>query len=200
MNDAAPRLGAVILAAGASRRLGRSKQLILVDGETLIRRTVRAVLAVAPLRTAVVIGANAEETFRAVADLEVERVEAGDWASGMAASLRAGVDALGDAVDGLLVVLCDQPALSAAHLARLASAWRGAPDAPVASAYAGLLGVPAIVPRTWFAELGMLEGDRGARDLLRARSDRVTAVAAPALAVDIDEPRDLGAAGESPPA
>ena len=127
MSPATLRHGAVILAAGGSHRLGVSKQLSRVGAEPLVRRAARAALATHPVRTVVAVGADADATFAAVADLDVERVEVTEWAQGMGASLRAAVQACDGHCDGLLVLLCDQPALTAAHLQRLLAAWRDAP-------------------------------------------------------------------------
>lgn len=187
------RHAAIVLAAGASRRMGMRKQLIEIDGDSLLRRATRAALATAPTRTLIVVGAHADQVFATVADLEVERHDCADWREGMAASLRAGIAALrhGDG-DGALVVLCDQPDLDAAHLRRLCTIWRKDPTRAAASAYAGTFGVPAVLPRAWFPDLLALRGDQGARELLRGRTDRVIAVSAPTLARDLDTPADLG--------
>jgi CTP:molybdopterin cytidylyltransferase MocA len=188
---------AIVLAAGASRRLGVTKQLVRIDGEVLVRRAVHAVLATEPARTLVIVGNDADAVFAAVADLAVERIDCSGWAGGMGASLRAGIDALHDECDGALVVLCDQAALAAAHLQALVATWRSAPERAVASGYAHTLGVPALLPRAWFAELNKIHGDHGARELLRNRESAVTAVAAPQLERDLDTLQDLSALSQS---
>jgi molybdenum cofactor cytidylyltransferase/nicotine blue oxidoreductase len=88
-----------------------------------------------------------------------------------------------------LIVVCDQPALDAAHLRALTAAWRAAPQRAVASAYAQRLGVPALLPRAWFGEIAY--GDSGARQLLARRRADVAAIENEALARDIDWPGDL---------
>lgn len=191
MTSSSARHAAIILAAGASRRLGMSKQLLLVDGEPLVRRAARAALATEPMQTLVVVGKEAESVFAAVNDLAVERIDCIEWAEGMSASLRSGVAALSDDCDGVMVVLCDQPALTSTHLQTLVATWRSTPQLAVASAYANTLGVPAILPRSWFADIEKLQGDHGARDLLRKRVESVIAVAAPNLERDIDVRQDL---------
>lgn len=192
MNTTIPRHVAIILAAGASRRLGFSKQLLKIDGESLVRRATRAALATSPVRTLIVVGNDADNVLAVIEDLAVEHVNCGDWMEGMGASLRAALSSLSnEECDGALVVLCDQPALTAMHLQTLVSTWHGSPERAVASAYANTRGVPAILPRAWFADLQQLRGDRGARELLRSRADDVLAVAAPELARDIDTRQDL---------
>ena len=184
------RHAALLPAAGGSRRLGTPKQLLEIDAEPLARRAARALLATQPAGLYVVVGAHAEEVFRAVADLTPERIDCRNWEEGLSASLRAGVAALPGDIDGVLVALCDQPAMDAAHLRRLIEKFCLHPRDAVASAYSGLLGVPAVLPRAWFEELSKLRGDLGARQLLRSASQMVQAVEAPALATDVDESSD----------
>lgn len=182
--------GVVVLAAGASRRLGQPKQLVRIDGETLLHRTVRHALATQPHDLVVVVGAAAEASIAAVSDLAVRSVETATPTAGMGASLQCGCDALRGDCDGVLVLVCDQPALDALHLARLLARWRERPHAAVASGYAGTFGVPALLPRLWLKS-GAFAGDRGARDLLRSRASEVAVIENEALAVDIDHPGDV---------
>lgn len=186
-----PAHGAVILAAGASTRLGYAKQLAEIDGEPLLRRVARSVLATDPRDCVVVLGHDAERIGMALEHLAARRLSITDADTGMAASLCAGITALDPRCDGALIVLTDQPALGADHLRALCVAWRNSPTRAVASAYAGVLGVPALIPRSWFGEIVALRGDIGARALLRARRDEVIAVSAPELARDLDTPDDV---------
>ncbi len=183
--------GIVLLAAGDSARLGRAKQLLIYRGETLVRRAARAAMATAPDDAVIVLGAQADSIFTQVEDLPLRRVDCADWPKGMGASLRAGIAALSAACTGALIVLCDQPHLEAAHLESLCAVWRSQPLRAAASLYAGRLGVPALLPRAWFADLRTLGSDRGARDLLAARGDQVIAITNEALALDLDRPGDL---------
>ncbi len=187
----APRHALVLLAAGGSRRLGQPKQLLVIDGETLVHRAARLGLATAPAAAVLVLGAQAEAVRAATGDLALQAVHCDDWRQGLGASLREGLAAVPADCAGALVLLCDQPALNAAHLQSLLDAWRARPDRAAASAYGGVLGVPALLPRSWFAALSRSTGDRGARDLLRQHAAEVNAVPAPALARDIDHPEDL---------
>lgn len=182
--------GIVVLAAGASTRLGHSKQLVIHRGEALVRRAARIALATQPCDAVVVVGFDADFVFREVDDLPLRRIDCADWQQGLGASLRAGVDALSADCAGVLVVLCDQPALDAAHLLALRDAWRGMPDRGVASRYANRLGVPALLPRSWFDALDATL-DRGMRDLLAERAGQIDAIANESLAFDIDRPEDL---------
>ena len=183
--------GAVLLAAGASRRLGHPKQLVELDGEPLIRRAARVLLATAPLDAVVVLAQANPALLDALAGLAIRPVIAPDASEGLSASLRTGLAAHDPRCEGALVAVTDQPALSAAHVLALRDAWHAAPARSVASAYAGVLGVPALLPRHWFAAISRLRGDADARALLRDRAADVTAVAAAALERDIDAPVDL---------
>ncbi len=193
--DSTPRHGAVVLAAGASARFGRSKQLLQLDGETLVRRAARLALTTDPLDAVVVLGADADAIFASLGGLAVRRIDCADWQHGMNASLRAGIAALMVQCAGALVVLCDQPALDGAHLKKLVAAWRRNPASGVASEYAERLGVPAMLPRAWFAELAGGSGDRGARDVIARHRNEVIAITNESLAWDVDQERDWPAAG-----
>ena len=184
--------GLVILAAGASSRLGQSKQLLTLGGEALVYRTARVALATSPRDAVIVLGSEAESVHAKVSHLPLRRVDCSDWQAGMSASLRAGLDALLPNCGGALVVLCDQPWLDVEHLQALCAAWRAEPQRAAASFYQGHLGVPALLPRAWFTQLPT-SGDRGARDLLDAHRTDVAVVANEALALDIDQPADLAA-------
>jgi CTP:molybdopterin cytidylyltransferase MocA len=178
--------GVVLLAAGRSRRLGVPKQLLEISGEPLVRRAARLALATAPLDAVVVTGEHAKSVEEAIRGLAVRCVHAEDSAEGMGRTLAAGLRHLDALCAGALVVLCDQPALTAEHLARLVEAWEAAPALASASGYAGTVGVPAVLPRTWFPRLMGARGDRGARDLLRENAGEVRVVPDERLAQDVD--------------
>ena len=186
-----PRHAAIVLAAGRSRRFGSPKGLLVVEGETLVRRVVRSALATDPSRALVIVDAEATAIHAALQDIAgIEFIECDD--DRMAGSLRAGLRALDGGIDAALVVLTDQPGLTATHLRALVNAWRASPTRAAASAYAGTRGVPAVLPRLWFARLLAAEGnDEGARALLRAPGADITDVDAPELAFDIDTPQDF---------
>jgi CTP:molybdopterin cytidylyltransferase MocA len=183
--------GLIVLAAGASRRLGKTKQLVRLHGEPLARRALRLGLATKPWFALIVLGAEADAVYASVADLGARRVDCADWQRGMSASLRAGLAALPPECAGALIVLCDQPTLDTAHLDALVAAWRANADGAAASCYAGRLGVPALLPRAWFADLMSDAGDQGARELLARRRADVAAIVNETLAFDVDRDQDL---------
>lgn len=190
MPERPPVHGVVVLAAGASTRLGRPKQWLLHRGETLVHRAARLALDTGPHDAVAVFGFDAGAIALAVAGLPIRRVDCAEWQRGLGASLRAGVNALSPVCAGVLVVLCDQPGLETAHLLALRDAWRRAPARGACSHYAERPGVPALLPRGWFDALDA-HSDRGMRDLLRRRAGDLDAIANPALALDVDGPDDL---------
>jgi molybdenum cofactor cytidylyltransferase len=139
---------------------------------------------------AVVLGAHATEVGAAVARLPVVCLSNPEWAEGMGSSVRAAAGwASGAGLDALMLVLVDQLRLSSGHLDALrAASNRGRRIA--ASAYQGVLGVPAIFPRRFFPALQVLHGDSGARELLRGNLP-ITAVSWPAGIYDLDRMTDL---------
>jgi len=177
-----------VLAAGASRRLGRPKQLVRRAGEPLVRRTVRVAESLRPLWIGVVVGARAARVAAALRGTGVEIVPAARWRDGLAASLAAGVRRAPGRARRLLVVTVDQWQVGAADLARLLAAGR---RGPAAAAYGGGLGVPAVFPRRLWPALARLRGDRGARALLERGP--ATSVPLPAAATDLDTPAELAA-------
>ncbi len=180
---------AIILAAGASRRLGTPKQLVSINNETLLNRTLRLASSTHPAQLLLVLGYRADEIYASVKH-NVERVECLDWQTGMSASLRAGLQHVNADCAGALIMLCDQTSLSDDHLKVLLETWMHQPGCAVASGYGDEIGVPAFLPRSWFAELNDVRGDQGARQLLRSRSD-VIQIAAPDLVHDIDFVHEL---------
>lgn len=176
-----------VLAAGISSRLGRPKQLVVSGGETLVHRTARVAREVPMAQVAVVTGASGDLVRAAVADLDVTMLENAAWPEGMASSIRcAAAWAEEQGAAGLLLLVCDQPRLSATHLAALL-AEHARTGAIVGSAYGGVVGVPAVFPRSELAALGALRGDRGARALLHGAAS----IAWEDGAVDVDAPGDL---------
>jgi molybdenum cofactor cytidylyltransferase len=187
-----PVVDALVLAAGASERLGRCKQLLPFAGTTLVGHAVACARAAGVRRVLAVIGARAGELRPELQRLAVECVDNPDWREGLGSSIRAGVQALDgdDRPDAILILLSDQPRVAAADLRRIVERGRERPHAIVAAAYRGTVGVPALFPRAQFAELRALGGALGAKALLRAHAMAVEAVPCAAASVDIDTEED----------
>ncbi len=176
---------AVILAAGAGRRMGGPKALLVVEGETLLQRTIRTALA-----------AGCQTVIAVVGDWDTGPLEPGTVvvrnpgaAEGMASSIRAGIAALPSTSSVALLLAVDQPALDADQLRRLLALAAKDPDRPAACAYGGSLGIPAVLPRRLFQDLLGLHGDRGAKPIL-LRENAAT-LPFPGGESDLDTPEDL---------
>lgn len=186
-------VAAIILAAGGSSRLGRPKQLLPYKGSTLLRHAVETALASRCRPVVVVLGANAPESRAAIEDLPATLVLNENWQAGMGSSIATGIAALAGeargAADAVLVMLCDQPNLTSAHLDRLTDSFLAGAEI-VASEYAGTLGVPALFSRPYFFELAALDPTQGAKPLLVKHASSVVAVPFPAGEIDIDTPED----------
>lgn len=182
----------LVLAAGGSSRMGQPKQLLIVDGEPLVRRVALTALEANLHPVVVVLGAQADRIRPHLQDLAVSIVENPRWQEGMASSLRAGVGAIMADVPrarGLIVMLADQPRLTAVHLRNLEAAQRASNRTIVASDYGDHLGPPAYFGRAHFRALLALRGDVGARELLRAFD--AESIAAPAgSGMDLDSPAE----------
>lgn len=181
---------ALLLAAGASRRLGTPKQALRWKGEALLHHAARVALEAGCAPVIVVLGAEAELAREVVADLPVSTVHNPGWEEGMGASLRTGMTALPPEAEAVLLLVCDQPALEANLLAAFLAAHREAPGRVIAAAYAGIRGVPALFPRAFFPALRALAGDRGARGLLGGEA--VVELDFPGGELDVDRPEDCG--------
>ena len=188
----------VLLAAGGSRRFGSPKLLSRLDGQTLLRRSVRVALGCRAAGCIVVLGANAIRLERELRDWPVAIVVNRDWRRGLSSSLRAGLAALPVSAPAALVMLADQAALGRADLELLIAAWRRQPRAIVAARADDVTGPPAIFPRSAFRELRRLRGDAGAKTLLRDTSRSVIGIGIPRAAFDIDRPADLAGLSAMP--
>ena len=188
-------VGAIILAAGASTRMGEPKQLLAFDGSTLVRRAAHAALSSTSREVVVVVGANAERVGKEVADLPVTIVFNGRWSEGMGTSVRAGLEASdGERVLAAAVLMpCDQPHLSAEVLNRLMDAHHETGKPIVVSGYEEVWGVPMLFARSLWPELRVLAGDRGAQGVARRHAGEVECVPFPLGAFDVDTRADYGA-------
>ena len=176
---------AIVLAAGTSQRLGRPKQLVQMAGETLLQRAIRTAQEAGCAPVLVVLGAAYLQVLASGSLGSSIPVIHEGWQEGMASSIRAGVGALGALpiqVSGVVLMVCDQPAVTAEHLRRLCMS-RGM----AASTYAARNGVPAYFPASSLGTLVNLTGDAGARDLLR----NAESVDLPGGELDIDTEADL---------
>ena len=187
-------VGAVILAAGSSSRMGSPKQTLQYRGESLLRRAALAALGAGCRPVIVVTGASAELSRGELDGLDVREVFNPHWETGMASSVRAGVEGLVSAdadADAAVLMLCDQPHVTAEVISDLVAAHRATRRPVVASTYGGSFGVPAIFGRTLFAELARLEGATGARQVIKRHASEAHFLSFPGGEVDVDTPDDF---------
>lgn len=184
---------AVILAAGASSRMGGPKQILGYGGLSLLRRAALAALDAGCEPVVVVTGAHAELSRRELHDLAVQAVTNAEWRTGMGSSLRAGVlhVATDPNVETLIVMVCDQPHVSADVLRGLVAAHASTGKPIVACAYAGTLGVPTLFARAVWPECTSVAGAAGAKQIIETDGSRVHVTPFAAGVIDIDTPADL---------
>jgi molybdenum cofactor cytidylyltransferase len=197
MADEGP-VAAVVLAAGQSRRMGAANKLLATfDGEALVRRTVRAAIASKADPVIVVTGHMADGVTAALAGLAFEITHNPDYADGLATSLHTGLAAVPATASGALVMLADMPGVSGGVIDRLIAAFAPSDGRSIVlPTAAGKRGNPVLWSRAYFPELMALAGDTGARHLLAEHDEAVTSVEiGPAVAVDVDTPEALKAAG-----
>ncbi len=187
----APRVFAVLLAAGESLRFGDTKQLATVDGEPLVERAARRPARECCNCCLLVAAHDAARVIAAAKDHCRFLLVNEHYRQGMGTSVALAARALSPVADALLIVLADQPLVTAEHLIALVDAWSGDDDEIVASSFGGAIGPPLLLPRKTFEELRELDGDQGARALLRDGRFRLTVIESEAAAVDVDTPEDL---------
>lgn len=183
----------ILLAAGASTRMGRPKQLLPMYGNRpLLRHVVESSLTEPVSPIVVVLGANAREVEPSLAGLPVRIVVNPDWAEGMGASLRCGLETLlatAPAIQNVIVALADQPDLPAGHFLRLIETQRTTARPIIASECEGVCGPPVLFTRKYFPALRTMRGDTGARMLLREHAHEVATIPL-ATTHDLDTPVD----------
>jgi molybdenum cofactor cytidylyltransferase len=182
---------AIVLAAGASTRFGRTKQLERFEGVPLATSAVHKAESVCGAQTILVVGKDWREVAAACEPLSGFFVVNDEYQQGLASSIACGVRAVADSADAILLMMADLPLVTAEHLSKLAQTWINSPRSIVASAFEDTLGPPVVFPKSDFDALLELEGDHGARPVIDANRDRVLAISCEEAAFDIDRPEDL---------
>ena len=181
-------VSAVILAAGASTRMGTQKLLLPVGGEPLVRRTVRHVCDAGFDDVLVVVGSDWENTLAALDGLPIRHAVNAEYASGMGSSFRTAIEYLPGS-DAVMFALADQPFVTANEYRTLLDTYRHQTPAIISVRYGDVMAPPHMFQREFFPELAQLQ--HGARSLLERHRDRATVLHFPAdLLMDIDTPED----------
>ncbi|MEO8885185.1 MAG: nucleotidyltransferase family protein [Mucilaginibacter sp.] len=181
-------IGVVILAAGSSSRLGKPKQNLVFQGNTLLQRTVKTALAADADEVIVILGANSESIKPTLTDKNIRIIQNADWQEGMASSIRHGLSTLlkiNPQLRSVILMLCDQPFADISIINQLIKA-ASTEKTIVASAYNGTIGPPALFTKLYFDELLNLQGNEGAKKLLLKYGNDVYKVPFPLGTIDID--------------
>jgi molybdenum cofactor cytidylyltransferase len=183
----AGRVAAILLAAGASRRMGTCKQLLLLEGKTVLARCLETLLRGGIDEVVVVVSPSGDEVMKAALNYPVRVVRNTQPDGDMAASIGTGRDALSTEVTGVVIALCDYPLVRAETIARLAEAHRQEPGNIIVPCHDGHRGHPPLLPRTL---LGHLETTL--RDLLRDNKELIHHLELPddGVLIDMDTPED----------
>ena len=193
-NKSEPVTGALILAAGASARMGFPKQLLIFNNKPMIETVVETALAAGCNPVVTVLGAFAEKIRPVLEGRQVIIALNPEWASGMGSSIAAGMKVIAGLprpIDNLLILLGDQPFVQAADLQQMMEIKRKSGSRIAAAAYAGQLGVPALFDRTLFQALSALDGQGGAKQLFRQFRNELAVCNLPSAADDLDTPEDV---------
>ncbi|MEM7373337.1 MAG: nucleotidyltransferase family protein [Bacteroidota bacterium] len=180
----------IILAAGNSSRLGRPKQLLPYQGKSLLRHAVDTALLAKTGEVIVVVGSRANQIQKDINRLSVKIVMNHGWEAGMGGSISTGMQQVPQMSVGVLLMLCDQPQLSADHLIDLARSHKEKHHPIVASSYGGQLGVPACFSSAYFSQLSHLSGQTGAKKLLIQHQPLVHSLPFPKGMLDVDTEED----------
>lgn len=189
-------LDVIILAAGGSTRLGRPKQLLRYRGQNLVSRVIRLAELTSPGRIVVVLGSDRLRVRRSLQNRRprLAFTDNARWRAGVGGSLRKGIDATRTSAAAALILVTDQALINTRDIARLVAAWRRRPGQAASAYYSGAPGVPAVIPRRLFPRLKRIDGDHGARHVLRNLAG-LTKIDMPRAAFDVDTPDDAARLG-----
>lgn len=186
----------VLLAAGSASRMGAVKQLLPWKETTLLENAIQQARASDAVEVVVVLGARAAQIKAGIATTDVPIIENEQWKSGMGSSISRGVDFLVNEsghIDGILVMLCDQPLIDSRYLNRMMSEFSKTDTGIIATAYEKRAGVPALFHKDFFSQLLRLNDEFGARELIAVNSGNCIALAAGNKVADIDTKKDYHA-------
>jgi molybdenum cofactor cytidylyltransferase len=185
------RIAIVVLAAGASSRMGEPKLLLPLGGESLLRRAATRAVASEPADVVVVVPPDAPAWRQALAGVQVSVVEAPTMGGPVSGSLHAAIDSVDEGMDGILVVLADMVGVTTAMMSAVIAAGGSAPCQLVGSRYGGVVAPPLLLPKRFFAEIRAMRGDGVGRAVFAAHADEAMVIEWPPSALhDVDTPDD----------
>ena len=181
--------GIVLLAAGSSSRLGRPKQLLEYNNQTLLQHNLEIAINSDANEIVVVLGAHLEGIKNKIDFTNIHLTYNSDWQEGMASSIRSGINMLTElnpTVEGVIIMVCDQPHTTSKLLNELLTTYLSSNKQIVSSAYENTLGPPVFFHRNMFPELLKLSGEMGAKKLITQYVGEVEIVNFPKGKIDID--------------
>jgi molybdenum cofactor cytidylyltransferase len=187
-------IGVIMLAAGNSSRLGTPKQLLTYEGKTLLQHSLQSALDSVAYPVIVILGAQADRIKNETSFNSAHIVINADWQEGMASSIRCGINALlqiDPGTGGAVMMVCDQPYVTAALINELIATHQNTGKTIVASSYSDTLGVPALFHKSIFNRLLQLKDDAGAKSIIQQNAKDTAVVAFPNGNVDIDTEADF---------
>lgn len=182
---------ACVLAAGTSTRFGGTKLVQPLRGKPLVQHALLAAQGACKGWVTLVVGHDADAIVAASADMGDNVIVNREHQQGIGTSISAGIHACRDGADAILIMLADQPLVTAAHLNDLIEHWSGADDEVVASSFDGVISPPILFPKNAFDELCTLSGDTGAKGILSNDKLHVRSIEFPPARRDVDTPEDL---------
>lgn len=193
VDDHESRISIILLAAGSSSRMGQSKQLLEVHGKSLLLHSVQAAIESGAKSVNVILGANELAHREIIRNQPVSVLSNHYWKSGMGSSIKTGLNHIVrkySDTEAVIIMVCDQPAITAAHLRSLMLKFKSSNSPIVASAYSGTAGVPALFSRSFFSNILMLKDEQGAKKLIEQFPDQVQRVEFPKGHIDLDTSED----------
>ncbi|MFT4661698.1 MAG: molybdenum cofactor cytidylyltransferase [Patiriisocius sp.] len=185
------KIVAVILAAGASTRMGQPKQLLPWKSTTLLNHCINEVIQADIIETAVILGSNHEEIQSTIKPSTIHCIYNTNWENGMGSSIAKATEyAMKKNIDGVLFVLADQPFVDSNYLNILLNEYIPKQNQIIGTSYNNHVGVPAIFDKRYFSELISLTGKQGAKDLIHKYAPKVTKFSPDFDFQDIDTPED----------
>ena len=191
--DMGQNIGIMVLAAGASTRMGAPKQLMLYRGKSLLRHTADIALSSCCRPILVVLGAQANRMKPQVNSLPIETIDNPNWSTGMGSSIQVGIKALLKIhldLEAVIILLCDQPLISPQLIRLLIGRYRKTAKSIVACEYAQTDGVPALFDHSLFPKLLQLTGQTGAKQVIQTHSLEIARIPFPEGVIDVDTPSD----------
>jgi molybdenum cofactor cytidylyltransferase len=187
---------AIILAAGASSRMGESKQMLDINGQKLLVKTIQTVLDSGVRRVVVVLGSKESAHRKLIGHLPIDAVYNPQWEKGMGSSVKRGLTHLTSKQpipEGVIILVCDQPLLRPENILNLLQKYQEVNRPIIASRYSGMPGVPVLFDKSYYERLLSLPDEQGAKKILLQNQHDVYEIDFPEGEVDLDTQHDYRA-------